>query len=855
MNEKDKTGRLSATVRPERYQINLKVIPSEKRFSGDQQIDLQIAVPTGAITLHVLDLDIAQAGETTQGPAAISFDSVEETVTLTFPSPLPVGRAHLLLQFSGRLNQQLRGLYEATALGETYAFTQFEPTDARRMFPCFDEPAMKATFSLTVTVPSDLTAISNMPILAEKQMGELKTVVFSETPVMSTYLLALGVCRLESKTLRVANTALSVWTLPGQIALGEFALKVASAVLPLLNNYFDLPYPCPKLDLISVPDFAMGAMENWGAIFFRDSRLLIDEAASSTTTQRDVANVITHEIVHQWFGNLVTMVWWDDLWLNEAFATWLACKIVDQWRPEWNSWVTFQQEKQVPLQIDALQNSRPIRADVHHAAEIEEMFDALTYEKGAACLRMIEQFLGEDIFRQGIRHYMKEHQLRNARAADLWQALERVSGQTISAMAQDWFSQPGFPLVTIQVTEPSEDRVEDVRPLREVQPLRVVMAQHRFCADGTCPEVPRWSVPFRLKYKDDTGVHSQPILFDQQITDLPLPVVGNLKWIYGNEGEIGFLRVGYDSSLMNRLLSDGISDLAPEEKIGLLNHLFAQCQRGEVSMADFMNAIGQFKGDPTRVVVEAVVSYLEIISNQIVTPSHRPSFTKSVQELLHPIWETVGFGPTSHEGDETRLTRAAAFWGLGALAKDERILSELPRLQTRYWAKPASLDSTLATPLIRLCARVGGEAEWNRYIKKFESAPTPEERDRYLTALTDFNKLTTRVLEYSLSEKVRSQDVWRPIRLLLAQPDGQEEAWRFMQKHWQALMKKGGSVGAQRMISGTRWLWRPEWHREVTAFFARPENQVAAARRTLLQTLEMIQNGIRFKEQQPKEEP
>src|SRR5581483_3860384 len=317
-------GRLPETIRPHLYQIKLTVLPEKKQFRGEVIIDAECSEPRDSIFLNALDLTVEKV-ETKQGgkwtAATFSSDPASETIAITPAEAVGPGPVRLLLTFSGALNRQLRGLYEAHANGETYAFTQFEATDARRMFPCFDEPGMKAKFRLTVSIPSHLTALSNMPAIEEKNEGEMKRITFDETPLMSTYLLALAVARLESKEIEVAGTKVAIWTVPGQLGLGEFALKVTSAVLPLLNDYFDLPYPYPKLDLVSVPDFAMGAMENWGAIFFRDSRLLLDESLASTGTQRGVANVITPEIVHQWFGNLVTMAWWDDLWLTEAFAT------------------------------------------------------------------------------------------------------------------------------------------------------------------------------------------------------------------------------------------------------------------------------------------------------------------------------------------------------------------------------------------------------------------------------------------------------------------------------------------------------------------------------------------------------
>ncbi|MGH7274985.1 MAG: M1 family metallopeptidase, partial [Nitrospiria bacterium] len=539
------SGRLPDTIQPNLYLIRLNIEPEERRFWGEVAIEVEILKAVNTINLHALELKIerAEVERAQQSIAAqLLSDPSTEMITLSFPENIPIGPARLTLSFSGRLNRQLRGLYEVHAGGEIYAFTQFEPTGARRMFPCFDEPAMKARFRLIVTIPSHLTALSNMPATEEKREGEAKTLTFDETPVMSTYLLALAVARLESKEIQVGRTRVAIWTIPGQLHLGEFALKVTSAVLPLLNGYFDLPYPYPKLDLIHVPDFAMGAMENWGAIFFRDSRLLLDETLSSTATQRIVANVITHEIVHQWFGNLVTMVWWEDLWLNESFATWLACKIVDQWRPEWNSWVEFQQEKEIPLAIDALESTRPIRAEATSAAQIEEMFDPLSYEKGAACLRMIEQFLGEIPFREGIRRYIKKYQFQNATQENLWAELEAASGQPVLSLAQDWFTQPGFPLVMVSISDP------DFR--------RVTLEQRRFRANAPSPELAPtlWSIPLTLKYGISGETQFHRLIFKDRSTLLTLPGRGKIDWFYINAKEQGFLRAGYDPVLRNALL-------------------------------------------------------------------------------------------------------------------------------------------------------------------------------------------------------------------------------------------------------------------------------------------------------------
>ncbi len=797
--------------------------------------------PTQTITLHALDITIERAeiiqNEKTS-PVKFSENKLDETVTCLMNPPLALGPAVMVITYSGKLNKQLRGLYQVENDGEKYAFTQFEATDARRMIPCFDEPDLKARFSLTVIHPAVLTALSNMPILKEKMEGaQYKTTLFETTPIMSTYLLALGLARLQSKSIKVGETTVTVWALPKQLPISDFALKVTAAVIPRLNHYFGLPYPYPKLDLISVPNFAMGAMENWGAIFFRDSCLLLDETFSSTSTQRHVANVITHEIVHQWFGNLVTMQWWDDLWLNESFATWLACKIVDQWRPEWNSWVEFQQEKEIPLAIDALVNTRPISSKVTSAAQIEELFDALTYEKGAACLRMIETFLGEESFREGIRQYIKRFQYQNAPAEALWDALSAASGQPVGKIARDWFTQPGFPLVTLRETTDRHGQFFTIE-------------QQRF-ASFTSPDTNgRWTIPFTYKYQDEIGIHEERILLENKSTRLPLK--SPVSFLYGNAEESGFLRVAYDSALRLKMESALPSVLTPTERIGHLGHLWAFTIRGTISIDQFLSTLCLFKGDNTRVVVEAMTQYMESLFNQMVLSDDLPLFQSLVSDLMTPIWKDLGWDASAKEDDDTQLARAATVWAMGALAQDEDVLAELPRRTTRYWALPSSLNPTLATPLMRLSARLDGGSLFDPFFQKYLSAETPEEKDRYLSALAEFNKpaLAIKLLEKTLTESIRSQDVWKPIRSLLRYPKVQAKSWEFVKANWPVLREKSGSVGATRMIQSTRHLWTPAWKKEVEDFFGQPENKVEAAERALLQTLEFIEIGIRFKKEQ-----
>ena len=837
-------GRLSSAVVPKRYDVTLSVQPDQGRFSGSVAIQLHVREAVRRVTLHALELEILEATVESGGvhyTVVVSADAGSETITLTLNREIPAGPAMVGLTFSGRLNQQMKGLYEAKSGNERYAFTQFEATDARRAFPCFDEPAMKASFKITAVGPDHLVVLSNMDVEAESTdtASRRKTVTFAETPPMSTYLVALAVAKLECREALIDGTRVAVYATPGQLALTGFAHEVMRACLPGLNTYFGLRYPLAKLDLVGVPDFAMGAMENWGAIFFRENRLLLDPAQASANTLRGVANVITHEVVHQWFGNLVTMDWWEDLWLNESFATWLACKIVDDWHPEWQSWVEFARDKQVPLGVDALASTRPISSKVRTAAEAEEMFDALTYEKGASVLRMLEQFLGEDVLRRGIREYIRAHQFGNAPAADLWAALEAASGQPVPAIARDWFARPGFPVVTVSAAGP------DLGTL--------TVGQSRFQADPNArPDADApWAIPLTFAFEDDQGIRRHRVLMTDARATVALPADGKVRWVYANAGEQGFYRTRYDQGLRDALAASS-ARLSPEERFGLLDNTWALAQKGELPIGEFLDLVVRFRGDDTRIVVEGLAGYLGTLGDRLVNDSERALFAGFIEDFYGALVDSLGWDARPQEGDEPKLARAAALWTLGGVARPAALIHDMTERLERYWADPTSLDPTLATAVLRLCARVGGKERYDRYLERYHAAATPEDRDRYLVAFGDFAApgLTPAILALILSEAIRGQDIWKPLRGLLSNPATQGETWAFIKANWPALRRKGGSVGAQRIIGGTKALWRAEWLDEVERFFSDPANRVASAERTLTQSLEFLRLGLAFRREQ-----
>jgi puromycin-sensitive aminopeptidase len=443
-------------VRPERVQVHVEVDPQKSpRFRGRVSIDLRLTRPRRALRLHAADLRVTRPrvlseGRTLRGRVVAHPEL--EMIDVELPRRIPDGEATLELDFAGRLRSDLCGLYGASIGSRRYAFTQLEATEARKFFPCFDEPSLKARFEISVTTGARCRVLSNAPVRRTQRLsGRRKTVHFAETPPLSTYLIALAVGELESsRPICVGPTPIRVWHTPGKRRLSGFALEAARECLQRLERYFGVPYPYAKLDLVAVPDFEFGAMENAGAVFFRETLLLLDPSTSTLTERKRAAEVICHELAHMWYGDLVTMAWWDDLWLNESFATWMAFHVVDDWMPEWKMWHDFQHGRAAALELDALRHTHPVYCEVRTPAEASENFDLITYEKGASVVCMLERYLGAARFRRGVRRYIRRHREGNAVAADLWQALSEASGEDVNRVARAWIEREGHPLVEIR---------------------------------------------------------------------------------------------------------------------------------------------------------------------------------------------------------------------------------------------------------------------------------------------------------------------------------------------------------------------------------------------------------------------
>ena len=601
MSEQSNAVMLPKDVRPVLYDLILTPDLDSFTFAGEETVAVEVLESTSSVTLNCAEIEVASCRVTAGGveltPSDISFDEQAETVTFGFDQPLPVGPARLHVEFSGVLNDLLRGFYRSRYVDEDgaerhLATTQFEATDARRAFPCWDEPALKAQFRLSLVVPSDLAAVSNtLPVSESDLPGGLRRVTFGDTPVMSTYLLAFVVGDLRSIEQRApCGTLVRVWGTPGKERQGQFALDLSVKLLDYFNGYFGVPYPLEKLDHIAIPDFAAGAMENWGAITYRENALLVDPELSSAVTRQNVAGIVAHEMAHMWFGDLVTMAWWNDLWLNEAFASWMGDKSVDFAFPEWDVWTQFVSfDTNAGLGLDGLRSSHPIEQPVDNPSEIGQLFDAISYSKGGAVLRMLEQFLGPEVFRQGIAHYISKHQYGNARTQDLWDALGEASGQPVRVMMNSWVLQTGYPVVEIE-TERGRHGAE------------VSASQRRFFYEnivGAAEDDTLWHVPLSVK-TFVTGTTSLLMDGDSTTLDVALPAVSPRgDWIMVNPERTGFYRTNYSEEEWARL-KRGVErlGLSAADRLGLQDDAYALAKAGYLPATQFLSLAEAYVGEP-----------------------------------------------------------------------------------------------------------------------------------------------------------------------------------------------------------------------------------------------------------------
>jgi puromycin-sensitive aminopeptidase len=834
----DRTFRLPPHVRPSAYDATLSVDLEARRFEGSERIELQLSAPVEEIVLHAAELDVKRAsvhgGARTLEAATISPATASETVTLRFPEPVGPGAAALELEWSGKIAPGLRGLYDA---GGGIAATQFEAADARRVFPCLDEPGFKAPWRLTVDAPTATVVLSNGSPVAEENRGARRRVEFSETPPLPTYLVALVIGRVQAHpAIGVRGVPVRTWAVPEKLALTGFGQDVAVEVLPRLEDYFGVPYAFGKLDQVGLPEFEAGAMENAGLVTYREVALLLDPATASLAQKKRVAEVVTHELAHQWFGNWVTMRWWDDLWLNEAFATWMAFKIVDAWNPAWRVWVEFDQGKAAAMHLDALRSTHPIRAEIHSVAEAGEAFDLITYEKGGAVLRMIEGYLGEERFRDGIRLYMKRHGTGNAVADDLWGALAETSREPVVELANAWIRQGGFPLVRVR---------------RSGRVLKLEQRRFFSAPDAAAAEdATLWPVPLVLRVGDGGASTEQRVLLRGRTAEVELSGEGDPALVVVNAGATGFYRVAYDADALAAVAAH-LSSLAPAERIQLLSDQWALVRAGEADISAFLDLVTRYGGEQDYAVLDELVGRLGAIEHRLLADGDRLRFAALIVTLFGPLLAETGWDPALGEPDAVRLRRAAAVRALGVVARSAGVVQDAAARLDRWIAGDrAAVEPNLHDAVVAMSARAGDAARFEAFRGLFEKETDPAFRRRWLLALAVFEDPTfaQRGIELLFTDFVPLQDVASYVAALLGNRTAREPFWARLRRDWDALHArvKGAPMLLRRVVEAFGALVERRHLEEAEAFLA--AHPIVEAAQATAQTLERLRQDVELRE-------
>ena len=776
---------LPENVKPSRYRLTLQPDLQTFTFQGTQTVDIEVVNPTARIVLNAAELEISDVVLRRNGasvPASsVTVDGDTETAVLDFGKVLSQGPAQLEMRFTGILNDRLVGFYRSEyqdTEGRTrhLATTQFEPTDARRAFPCWDEPAQKAVFDVTLVFDENLKAVSNTPAVEESAPAPgLKSVRFGETPVMSTYLLAFVVGDLVSVEADAANgTRIGVWTTRGKENQAGFALDTSVKLLGYFNDYFGIPYPLPKLDHIAIPDFAAGAMENWGCITYRETALLVDPENSSAGTRQRVAEVVAHEMAHMWFGDLVTMEWWDDLWLNESFASWMGTKSVDWLFPEWEMWTQFvNMDTNRALSLDGLKNSHPIEQEVKNPAEVSQLFDAISYSKGGSVLRMLENFLGPETFQGGLYRYLKANEYGNARTQDLWAALEEESGLPVTSIMDSWVKQTGYPVLQVQAD-------------RRGTEVQLSVSQERFVYDRLLgdeeqnPEV--WQVPVSVSAP---GSATASTVMDTRETEIAVPAASPTDdWYKVNSDQTGFFRVNYSSEDWERLApAVSTQQLPATDRLGIQNDAYALSRAGLLPITQFLELAGSYSGETDASVWSDLASNLRDIEQLIAGEPVHPAYQRFGRELFGPAARRAGWTPRPTDGHLDSLLRSTVLGQSGSY-NDEETLALASNLFRQYLENPESVHPDLRGVVFALAAQGGDRTTYEQLWDLEERTSMQEEKIRLLLAMSRFQNvsLLNDTLESALSGRVRSQDTITVVAGVAANPMGRQPAWGVRQE-------------------------------------------------------------------------
>ncbi|HYC88382.1 MAG TPA: M1 family aminopeptidase [Thermoanaerobaculia bacterium] len=764
------TVRLGDDVRPVTQSIALELDPRLDTFRGSVEVELNVQRPARTFNFHAQDLSIVslRLSRGARPIDAVYTAGEGDTVIVRPGERLQPGRHTLHVTFNNQYNRQAVGLYKmATRDGEPYLFTQLEAIDARRAFPIWDEPRFKIPYQLSVTIPAQYDAVSNTPVTSESTAGETKTIHFARTKPLPSYLLALAVGKFDYTPIEGLGVPGRVVSPKGQGRLAGMAVKVTPPLLAAMEKYFGGKYPYEKIDLIAVPEYWAGAMENPGAITYRDTILLLDPATATPGQRRSLASVTAHELAHMWFGDLVTMEWWNDLWLNESFADWMGDKITDQVFPEFEHAVSELQSVQGVMASDARATADPIRRPDIQPHELLQSV-GLAYNKGKAVLSMFEQWIGPEKFRQGVLDHLKANAWGNATAEEFFASLARHAPPGTAEAMETFIAQPGVPLVTIERTGPNALR----------------LSQRRFTTGEAKPV--SWKIPVTLRYAGG----KKAVLLDAPSKTVTLDGA-RPEWIYPDANAAGYYRWVMPEAELAALAKRAPEVLEPRERLAFIGNLGALFRAGTLPGDTYLQLLEGFAADRDPHVAGALFGAMSQVRATFVTAENAPRFVPYVRRILGPVLERIGFTPRPDESFAVTSLRPGLVSSLALYGDDERVWAYVREQLPKYLQDPKSVEPTLAGPIVALSATRGDEALFEEYRKRFESAATPTDRSRFLNGMSQFDDpaVKKRVREYALTAAVRPTEVFT----LVGDTDDaaeREEFFQWVLANYDAVMKK-----------------------------------------------------------------
>ena len=789
-------GRLPEGVRPTSYRLSLTIIPEQSTFSGTAVVGIELDEPSSTIWMHGEGLNVTAihaSHATSRIPATWEQRTSDGVARVELREALPAGRSTLHIEYTAAFDTALRGLYRVESGGHAYAFTQFESISARLAFPCFDEPRFKTAFDVTLTVPEDQIAAANTPI--DRTIGlpdRLQRISFMPTPPLPTYLVAWAIGPLDIVTgPTIAPREGRPFPVPlrGIAARGHgeqlsYALERTGAFVEALEDYFDIPYPYRKLDLVAVPDFSAGAMENVGLITFREWLLLIDEERATENQLRAFAYVLAHELAHQWFGNLVTMPWWDDIWLNESFATWMGNKVVERLHPEYRSDLGSLASAHHAMGLDTLTSARSIRQPVESNHDIKNAFSPITYAKGGAVLTMFERWMGADTFREAIRLYLRRHQGGTATSGDLLSALDELSTDDVTSPFLTFLTQAGVPLLSGS----AEACDGDSRRLR--------LTQQRYFPIGSRGDPDRvWDIPFCVRH--DGGTTCGRLAGPEGQIDLP----GCPSWWMPNDQGAGYFRFSMSPTDWHALRTKGFSHLSDRGRMAVADSVRAAFDRGTMDVEDLLPWYPEFVASPLRQVVIAPMGPVRFMIHYAAPPGLRGKVTSYASRLYRKRYRQLGWRARKGDSSDTKLLREAVIRFMVMDVRDRDARARAARLGRAYagyrsQAKQAVVDPQLAGLALATAVQESGEGLFEHLLGLLAASTDATERNRILSALghAEDPSLSARALDLALDPRLRVNEIGQLLGAQFRNPHTRDRAWAWLTEHFDALTARSGAA-------------------------------------------------------------